>query len=62
MYIVLDGGTNLSKIDSHLVRLGTFLVAKVVKKYPCIAGDPGLTLDWENTLEKGMATLSSILA
>ena len=26
------------------------------------AGDPGLILGWEDTLEKGMATLSSILA
>jgi len=62
VYIVLDGGTNLSKIDSHLLRRGAFLVAKVVKKYPCTAGDPGLILAWEDTLEKDMATHSSILA
>ena len=51
MYIALDSGRNLSKIDRHLLRCGAFLVAKVVKKSPCIAGDWGLILDWEDTLE-----------
>ena len=31
-------------------------------KSACSEGDPGLTLDWEDPLEKGMATHSSILA
>ena len=33
-----------------------------VKESAFYAGDPGLILHWEDTLEKGMATLSSILA
>ena len=28
----------------------------------CNAGDPGLTLNWEDPLEKGVATHSSILS
>jgi len=31
------------------------------KEYACNVGDPGLTLGWEDPLEKGMATHSSIL-
>ena len=62
VYIALDSGRNLSKIDRHLLRPGAFQVAEVVKKSPCIAEDQGLILGWEDTLEKGMATHSSILA
>ena len=32
------------------------------KESACNAGDPGLILGWEDPLEKGMATHSSILA
>ena len=32
------------------------------KESACNAGDLGLILGWEDTLEKGMATHSSILA
>ena len=32
------------------------------KESTCNAGDLGLILDWEDPLEKGMATHSSILA
>ena len=32
------------------------------KEPACNAGDLGQSLDWEDTLEKGMATHSSILA
>ena len=34
----------------------------VIKNLPTNAGDVGLILGWEDTLEKGMATHSSILA
>ena len=39
-----------------------FLVAQTVKKSACNAGDLGSTLDWEDPLEEGMVTHSSILA
>ena len=32
------------------------------KEYACNAGDPGSIPDWEDPLEKGMATHSGILA
>ena len=32
------------------------------KESACNVGDPGLSLDWEDPLEEGMATHSSILA
>ena len=32
------------------------------KESACNAGDLGSTLDWEDPMEKGMATYSSILA
>ena len=32
------------------------------KESTCNAGDPGLTLSWEDALEKGMTTHSSVLA
>ena len=34
----------------------------VSKESACIAGDPDSILEWENPLEKEMATYSSILA
>ena len=34
----------------------------MIKESACNAGDPGLILGWEDLLEKGMATHSSILA
>ena len=34
----------------------------VSKESTCIAGDPDSILEWENPLEKEMATYSSILA
>ena len=34
----------------------------MVQKMPASAGDVGLILGWEDPLEKGMATHSSILA
>jgi len=37
-------------------------VAQRVKNPPTSAGDTVGSLDWEDTLEKGMATHSSILA
>ena len=37
------------------------LVAQMVES-PCSAGNPGLSLCWEDPLEKEMATHSSILA
>jgi len=38
------------------------LVAQVVKNPPAMQETPVLFLDWEDVLEKGMATHSSILA
>ena len=38
------------------------LVAQLVKKSTCNMGDLGLIPGWEDPLEKGKATLSSILA
>ena len=35
---------------------------QTVKNLPANAGDPDLTLGWEQSLEKGMGTHSSILA
>ena len=38
------------------------LVAQMVKNLPAIQDTQVQSLDWEDTLEKGMATHSSILA
>ena len=38
------------------------LIAQMVKKSSCHAGDPGQFLNWEDPLEEEMATHSSILA
>ena len=37
-------------------------MAQMVKNSPASAGDMGLILSWEDPLENGMATHSSILA
>ena len=42
--------------------LGNFLVAQRVKNLPAIQETWGRSLGWEDPLEKGMATHSSILA
>ena len=42
--------------------MGAFLITQLVKKSTCNAGDPGQFLGPEDTLEKEMATHSSILA
>ena len=44
------------------MRYTASLVAQLVKKSACNAGDPDLILAWEDSLEKGMAIHSSILA
>ena len=36
-------------------------MALAVKNPPANAGDPGLNLGWEDPLEEGMATHSSVL-
>ena len=41
---------------------GASLVAQVVKKLPAVQETPVRSLGWEDLLEKGMATHSSILA
>ena len=53
----------------HPYALGASQVALMVKNPPASAGDlrdagliPGLMQDWEDPLEEGMATHSSILA
>ena len=38
------------------------MVAQVVKNLPAIQDTQGLSLDWTDSLEKGMAIHSSILA
>ena len=37
-------------------------MAQLVKNPPAMKGSPVMSLDWENPLEKGMATHSRILA
>jgi len=48
------------KLESRITRLN--LVAQMVKKLPAIQETQVLSLGQENSLEKGMATHSSILA
>ena len=40
----------------------SFLVAPMVKNLPAMQGTQVQSVDWEDSLEKGMATQSSILA
>ena len=40
----------------------TSLVAQMVKNLPAMQENPDQSLDWEDPLEEGMATHSSILA
>ena len=54
--------SNFTFIFTHFNILGIPLVIQLVKKSNCNAGDPGLTLSWDDALEKGKATHSSILA
>ena len=53
-------------VDHHkfniIVHILGFPAGSDVKKSACNAGDPGSILGWEDPLEKGMATHSSILA
>ena len=42
--------------------LGASLVAQLIKNLPAMQETPGRFLGWEDPLEKGMATHSSILA
>ena len=45
-----------------MVRAGASLVAQMVKNLPAMQETQVLSLGWEDPLEKGMATQSSILA
>ena len=45
-----------------IVKIGAFLVAQMVKNLPAMQETRVWSLDWEDPLEKGMATHSSILA
>ena len=45
-----------------MVRAGASLVAQMVKNLPAMQETQVLSLGWEDPLEKGMATHSSILA
>ena len=42
--------------------VGTFLVAQLVKNPPALRETWAQSLDWEDALEEGMATHSSVLA
>ena len=46
----------------HVLKIRASQVAPVVKNPPDNARDVGLILDWEDPLEEGMATDSSILS
>ena len=50
-----------SQICTWLLEKSCFLCSSDGKNSACKAGDPGLRLGWEGTLEKGMAADSSIL-
>ena len=52
----------LSSFRSPILNLGTSLVAQTGKESACIVGHLVQSLGWEDLLEKGMATYSSILA
>ena len=49
-------------MEKKKVEFKASLVAQVVKNPPAMQETPVLFLDWEDVLEKGMATHSSILA
>ena len=49
------------KYSSSYVRILAFLVAQMVKNLPAKHKTQVQSLDWENPLEKGMATHSRIL-
>ena len=66
MYIVTSGQWILYLTvlawDIFSINFRSQLVTQLVKKAACNAGDLGLILSWEDPLEKGEATHSSILA
>ena len=49
-------------IRTPVIELGLALMAQVVKSLPAMQETHVQSLDWEEPLEKGMATHSSILA
>ena len=49
-------------VDTHLLFMGTSLVAQTVKRLPAVWETQVRSLAWEDPLEKGKATHSSILA
>ena len=49
-------------IYAHIIFVKASLVAQMVKNLPAMQETWVLSLGWEDTLEKGMATHSSILA
>ena len=66
MYIVTSGQWILYLTvlawDIFSINFRSQLVTQLVKKTACNVGDLGLILSWEDPLEKGEATHSSILA
>ena len=63
LYFVFPNGDDVPVINScHPISLGDSLVAQLVKNPPAIWETWVRSLDWEDPLEKGMATHSSILA
>ena len=52
----------LTTIHMALILYRTFLVSQMVKNLPAMLGAWGRSLGWEDPLEEGMATHSSILA
>ena len=53
---------SLSYMDLIMLRYCPFLVAQLVKNLPAMRETPVRSLGWEDPLEKGIATHSSILA
>ena len=56
--MIVSGG---QQMDSA-IHIRAFLVAQLVKNPPAMRETRARSLGWENPLEKGMATQSSILA
>ena len=56
------GFLSLSVIERKLSYSGASLVAQVIKNPPAMQETPVQFLGWEDPLEEGMATHSSILA
>ena len=51
-----------AKLSCVIIQLGDSLVAQMVKNLPAIGETRVQSLGWEDPLEKGMATCSSISA